>query len=226
MLINLDIPWNPAVLEQRIARIYRLGQKRNVSIINMVSAGTIEHKMLGVLSFKKGLAEGILDQGDNTVFLEDSKFKVLMNTVESLVDQVPVLETISQNPFEQDEKQPTEDIEPEEIIKQTEETNYTQGTPTFEGDDDIKQTDKEIIEPAGPLPETGSPAELVNMGMTFFGRLSETLSNPEATRKLISTIVQKDETDGRTYLKIPVENQKIVENAFALFAGLLQGLKK
>ena len=226
MLINLDIPWNPAVLEQRIARIYRLGQKRNVSIINMVSAGTIEHKMLGVLSFKKGLAEGILDQGDNTIFLEDSKFKVLMNTVESLVDQVPVSETISRNPFEQEEKQPAEDIEPEEIIKQAEEENYSQGTPTFEGDDDIKQTDKEIIEPAEPLPETGSPAELVNMGMTFLGRLSETLSNPEATQKLISTIVQKDETDGKTYLKIPVENQKIVENAFALFAGLLQGLKK
>jgi len=35
LLINLDIPWNPAVLEQRIARIYRLGQERNVSIINL-----------------------------------------------------------------------------------------------------------------------------------------------------------------------------------------------
>ncbi|NJO70459.1 MAG: DEAD/DEAH box helicase, partial [Bacteroidetes bacterium] len=85
LLINLDIPWNPAVLEQRIARIYRLGQKRNVSIINMVSTDTIEHKMLGVLSFKKGLADGILDQGDNTIFMEESKFKVLMNTVEEIV---------------------------------------------------------------------------------------------------------------------------------------------
>jgi len=63
-------------------------------------------------------------------------------------------------------------------------------------------------------PEAGSPAELVNMGMSFFGLLSETLANPEATQKLISTIVQKDETDGKTYLKIPVENQKMVENAF------------
>ncbi|NJO91976.1 MAG: DEAD/DEAH box helicase [Chloroflexia bacterium] len=35
ILINLDIPWNPAVLEQRIARIYRLDEKRNVSIINI-----------------------------------------------------------------------------------------------------------------------------------------------------------------------------------------------
>jgi hypothetical protein len=226
MMINLDIPWNPAVLEQRIARIYRLGQKRNVSIINMVSAGTIEHKMLGVLSFKKGLAEGILDQGDNTVFLEDSKFKVLMNTVESLVEQAPVADTLPHYDLDPEVKQPAEMIENDGIVKQSEETTYTQGTLTFEGDDDIKQPESEITEEFEVLPEAGSPAELVNMGMTFFGRLSETLSNPEATQKLISTIVQKDETDGKTYLKIPVENQKIVENAFALFAGLMQGLKK
>ena len=62
--------------------------------------------------------------------------------------------------------------------------------------------------------------------MSFFGRLSETLANTEATQKLISTIVQKDETDGKTYIKIPIENQKVVENAFALFAGLLGGLRK
>ena len=41
-IINLDLPWNPAVLEQRIARIYRLGQQRNVQVINLVSAGTFE----------------------------------------------------------------------------------------------------------------------------------------------------------------------------------------
>ena len=36
ILINLDLPWNPAVLEQRIARIYRIGQQRNIQIINLV----------------------------------------------------------------------------------------------------------------------------------------------------------------------------------------------
>src|SRR5690606_35208010 len=52
LLINMDIPWNPAVLEQRIARIHRMGQKKKVSIINLVSQGTIEHRMLDVLAFK------------------------------------------------------------------------------------------------------------------------------------------------------------------------------
>ena len=30
LIVNLDLPWNPAVLEQRIARIYRIGQQRNI----------------------------------------------------------------------------------------------------------------------------------------------------------------------------------------------------
>ena len=226
ILINLDIPWNPAVLEQRIARIYRLGQKRNVSIINMVSTGTIEHKMLSVLSFKKGLAEGILDQGDSTIFLEDSKFKVLMDTVESIVEQTPETEVLPQTMSDIEEKQPLSDISPIETIVENEEYSMPPQKSIFEGDDDIEQTDSEMPSHAKNQPEHGSPAELVNMGISFFDLLSKTLSNPESTQQLISTIIQKDETDGKTYLKIPIENQKVVENAFALFAGLLGGLKK
>ncbi|MEL7222837.1 MAG: DEAD/DEAH box helicase, partial [Bacteroidota bacterium] len=40
-VINLDLPWNPAVLEQRIARVYRLGQEKSVQVINLISEGTI-----------------------------------------------------------------------------------------------------------------------------------------------------------------------------------------
>jgi hypothetical protein len=224
ILVNLDIPWNPAVLEQRIGRIYRLGQKRNVSIINMVSTGTIEHKMLGVLSFKKGLADGVLDQGDNTVFMEDSKFKILMNTVESMIEQAPAPEAVPQCADDREDKMPepstsddkAEISEPIENLKE----------PSIEGDDDTVQNSLEIRKDNELPSQINSPADLVQMGMSFFGKLTETLSNPDATQKLISSIVQKDETDGKTYLKIPIENQKVVENAFTLFAGLLGSLKK
>jgi SNF2 family DNA or RNA helicase len=225
MVINLDIPWNPAVLEQRIARIYRLGQKRNVSIINMVSTGTIEHKMLGVLNFKKGLSEGILDQGDNTVFLEDSKFNVLMNTIESIVGETPAPEAVPQSISDREEIQAKTNMSVEDVIQPNQSSEQTQ-EPGFDGDDDIPQPESEANINIEQPREVNSPEELVNMGLKFFSGLAETLANPEATQKLISTIVQKDETDGKTYLKIPVENQKIVENAFILFAGLLGGLKK
>ena len=64
ILINLDLPWNPAVLEQRIARIYRIGQKRNIQVINLVASQTIEERMLSTLNFKTSLFEGILDNGE------------------------------------------------------------------------------------------------------------------------------------------------------------------
>jgi SNF2 family DNA or RNA helicase len=41
-LVNMDLPWNPAVLEQRVARIHRMGQTRPIQVINFVSKGTIE----------------------------------------------------------------------------------------------------------------------------------------------------------------------------------------
>ena len=65
VVINMDLPWNPAKLEQRIARAWRKHQKNSVNVINLIAEGTIEHRMLATLGFKQGLAEGVLDaRGD------------------------------------------------------------------------------------------------------------------------------------------------------------------
>lgn len=61
-VINMDQPWNPARLDQRIARAWRKHQQRTVRVFNLVSEGTIEHRMLGLLDAKRTLAEGVLDR--------------------------------------------------------------------------------------------------------------------------------------------------------------------
>ena len=61
VVINIDLPWNPAKLEQRIARAWRKGQTRPVQVINLIAEGTIEHGMLETLAMKQGLADGVLD---------------------------------------------------------------------------------------------------------------------------------------------------------------------
>jgi superfamily II DNA/RNA helicase len=71
ILINVDLPWNPAVLEQRIGRIYRLGQKKQINVFNFISTGSIEHRILYLLDFKKSVFSGAIDEeGNDTVMLE------------------------------------------------------------------------------------------------------------------------------------------------------------
>jgi len=59
--INLELPWNPAVLEQRIGRIYRIGQKRPIDVYNLVSEGSIESRIAGLVGAKQALFSGLFD---------------------------------------------------------------------------------------------------------------------------------------------------------------------
>jgi len=83
-LINMDLPWNPAVLEQRIGRIHRMGQKRPVRVVNFVAKGTIEEGMLSVLAFKRSLSAGILDGGSSEISLGGSRLNRFMKDVENV----------------------------------------------------------------------------------------------------------------------------------------------
>ena len=60
-VVNLDQPWNPAKLEQRIARAWRKHQKRSVTVANLVSENSIEHNMLFLIEQKKAVAGAVLD---------------------------------------------------------------------------------------------------------------------------------------------------------------------
>ncbi len=62
-LINVDLPWNPAVREQRISRIHRQGQRRPVRIYDLIAEDGIEAGIAQLLRFKADLAAGILDGG-------------------------------------------------------------------------------------------------------------------------------------------------------------------
>jgi superfamily II DNA or RNA helicase len=60
-VVNLELPWNPALLEQRIARAHRMGQKRRVQVYLLITEDTIEENLLATLSAKHELAAAVLD---------------------------------------------------------------------------------------------------------------------------------------------------------------------
>ncbi len=59
--INLELPWNPAVLEQRIGRIFRFGQTQPVDIYNLVAASGIENRIASLVGDKRALFTGLFD---------------------------------------------------------------------------------------------------------------------------------------------------------------------
>ena len=65
VVINLDLPWNPARLEQRIARAWRKHQTRPVHVVNLVTEDSIEQRMIPLLARKQALADGVLDARGN-----------------------------------------------------------------------------------------------------------------------------------------------------------------
>ncbi|MEK4178469.1 DEAD/DEAH box helicase [Aeribacillus composti] len=64
-IINYDLPWNPMRLEQRIGRIHRLGQERDVFIYNMATKNTVEEHILKLLYEKINLFERVIGELDS-----------------------------------------------------------------------------------------------------------------------------------------------------------------
>ena len=242
VIINLDIPWNPAVLEQRIARVHRMGQINKVSVINFVANNTIEHRMLFVLVFKSALAQGVLDHGEDVIFMDSDRFTKFMETVEAVTvniqDEAVVSDVeVTEEPVEMGALLPPaiEDTEPEEDDSSgTEEPEPEEDDDVhIEGDDDIVPVETTTSpRETAPAPVAASPVaqpepqDLLAGGLRFLSGLAQTLSSPEATERLVSSIVERDEKTGRSYMKIPVDDQQTVVNVMNMFGQLFKAFGK
>lgn len=232
VLINLDLPWNPAVLEQRIARIYRIGQRRNIQIINLVASQTIEERMLGTLNFKTSLFEGILDNGEDSVFLEDSKLDKIMDSIRSVIEPEGKPENVVGAEDMEEKKEvlsPAEGIEEEDLVFP--ETNLVageKGSPEMDWlpagmEEDSQETGRTSAGTSAHCCVETVPQELAKQGMSFFSGLARTLQSPEATQQLVDSIVKVDEQSGEASLHIPVPDKESVANILNMVGKLFGG---
>ncbi len=74
LVVNLDLPWNPAVLEQRIGRAHRHGQLNPVHVVNLIAQGTIEERMLDTLAAKRNVFAGVFgtEEAPNKISFHDA----------------------------------------------------------------------------------------------------------------------------------------------------------
>lgn len=89
-VINVDLPWNPAVLEQRIGRAHRMGQKNPVHVYLLVTEETLEERLLDTLATKAELASAALDaDSDVEEVAMRSGIEELRRRVERLLGKQP-----------------------------------------------------------------------------------------------------------------------------------------
>ncbi|MEU5547786.1 DEAD/DEAH box helicase [Streptomyces sioyaensis] len=74
VMINMDLPWNPMQIEQRLGRLHRIGQKQDVVLTNLVAQGTIEQRILHILESKINLFELVVGELDMILGRVDEDF--------------------------------------------------------------------------------------------------------------------------------------------------------
>lgn len=229
-IINIDLPWNPAVLEQRIGRIYRLGQQNNIQVINLVTPDSIEQEMLGKLRFKTSMFEGVLDDGEDSVFITDDKFSKMMETVSGMVEKdeetekgKKVKDTDTVNDSEGLPEKPKSEesfatINPKDL--ETDKAHNEHKSDEKEEEVSIQQQTNSSSNRESVTNRSSQPKNLVAQGISFLSGLAETLKSPEATAQLVDSIVEKNEQTGETSIKIPVESKETVSNLLNLIGKL------
>ncbi|MGH3210832.1 MAG: helicase-related protein, partial [Trebonia sp.] len=64
VMVNMDLPWNPMQIEQRLGRLPRVGQDHDVQLTNLVARGTIEEQVLRVLATRESVDALVGDADD------------------------------------------------------------------------------------------------------------------------------------------------------------------
>lgn len=212
-IINLDLPWNPAVLEQRIARIYRIGQKNNIQVINLVSSNTIEEGMIAKLRFKSTMFEGVLDGGEDTVFANDDKFKKIIDMVGEYIENEPVKH---EPQVEQEESVTQEVLKPD--TKELAEPDQEGLIP------DIAASDKPHNDELPQSAAATDPHQLIQQGMSFLTGLAQTLQSPESTQRLVDSLVEEDAETGQATIKIPVQSKQTLQAILQLIGSAMKSV--
>ena len=247
VVINMDLPWNPAVLEQRIGRVHRMGQTQPVQVFNFVSQGTIEEGMLSLLKFKKSLSAGVLDSGDKEVFLGGSRLNRFLQTVEKATERTTAPEPDTQAEPTHGENgaahQPAENGKPAALsaavdgrartAEQTEFPAETSGQGASSGGGDEKAT--------AIAPDAAAATSLAQM-LRFGATLLEQLAAPPNAREASSSAASGDKSgepmtsanrairveqeSGQAVLRIALPEPQVLQQIVAGLQTLFQRVGK
>ena len=82
VVIHLDIWWNPQVENQATDRAHRIGQKNKVTVLKLITKGTIEERIIELQNKKKILSENLIEgknKSDMLSSLDEKDIKTLLS---------------------------------------------------------------------------------------------------------------------------------------------------
>lgn len=208
VVINLDQPWNPAVLEQRIGRVHRLGQHRPVRVVHFIAQGTIEEGMLSLLDFKRSMFTGVLDGGRDEVFLGGSRLKQFMETVEKATGSIP-----------------------QSMPQQANGQARSPDEPTVRGGSRQGKHRQSPKTEAASAPADQAWSDVISAGMGFLDKLGRAVAAAKSQDAgaaslplpgVPDALVQRDESTGRPCLKLPLPEPEVMQKLIEALSGLVK----
>ena len=205
-VINMELPWNPAVLEQRIGRIYRLGQDKPIDVFNLVCEQGIESRIASLVGSKQAFFKGLFDgQSDSVQFEQSSSF---LSRVEKLYDVPRISDDTS---LEETDESPDEGI----VLDEDDSIIEGEGIDPFES---LVEAGDETRDPSS---SDGAVSPSVPNEEPRAGSAGSELGD---VRQLFSRLKIRREAGGRVLIEAPEELASTLSALFEGMAALLQGV--
>ncbi len=198
-VINFELPWNPARLNQRIGRVHRIGQQSGcVNVINLISKRSIEERILTGIKLKSEVFDGVFDGTTSTVMFDREKRQEMVNRLREMMGEAPELSG-------------AEALPPEEIPEDT--PHFLNPDVLGDGDDGSGEgktpamtAAEEAASRSAPRPVEQSPEkmeEVLNQGLSFISGLMEMATGQkiEAVGGESAKLVTLDKETGEVTLK-------------------------
>jgi superfamily II DNA or RNA helicase len=195
-VVNFELPWNPAKMNQRIGRVSRIGQESScINVINLIAKHSIEERILASIQLKTDLFKGVFDDGPDSVEFSREKKNEMLNRLREMMGEEPEAVAFeSAEPEDIPEDTPFF-MNPEVLNRETLDQDQLDQNPLNQEDKEETQTGQneyqednrsknesssESLPIDGPAPENilaSQPPEkietVLNSGMEFIAGLME-----------------------------------------------------
>ncbi|MBN1696822.1 MAG: DEAD/DEAH box helicase family protein [Spirochaetales bacterium] len=202
-VINFELPWNPAKLNQRTGRVNRIGQRsRCINIINLVAKNSIEERVAAGIAMKQELFDAVIDGGGDEVDYSQEKKAEFINRIRSMLDEeqlaVPAKKHISE---ELPDSTPYY-LNPR-VLAQQNELDFEKEEAAEE--EKISDAAEENIDSHESVPDAAIMEEVLENGLKFLSGLTMMATGKPVIADDESKMVHVDKNTGEVTLKFKLQ---------------------